>query len=603
MDKSFKKRVSLATLVVFAASLILPVFTPSRVIAESYSGFQVPVGATSSIVRNISITPETEAVFGSVVSEDSGYEVNSTLAWFTHSASQTVEDGNSVACLSENGTNASNSYMRMFALGDFGISEDFEVQYFEIGVESSQAGNTGYDGYQEALISIGTYDDRSGFTWIAIIPALVPDVASNSNAQVLFEIPESVRPTISAGDTLVMDFFTPDGADQGNSFFFGSNDDGQSDYSYLWAPDCTGDDGFYTTDEVGAPFMHMVMNVYGEYNYAPVANNDVYSIAMNETLDVSAPGILSNDTDGDSDRITVDSSTDVSNGTLSVNPNGSFMYTPDNDFYGQDSFTYTIVDQSEEVSDEATVTINVEEPFAPVAMDDAYSVYYNDILDVSAPGVLANDSDENGDSIIVDISSVSPVSNGELTIYVDGSFVYVPDADFSGEDTFTYEATDGVLNSEMATVTITVREPIAPVANNDSYEVDQDDVLEVNAPGILRNDTDEDSNAIMAELLEGTSSGQLVFSSDGSFTYIPEEGFYGTDSFRYTAFDGELSSEEATVTITVNQLEEDDGDVLGTDDSLANTGLNLINILLPIGIVVIGISSVEIVNRRKENKA
>jgi large repetitive protein len=91
---------------------------------------------------------------------------------------------------------------------------------------------------------------------------------------------------------------------------------------------------------------------------------------------------------------------------------------------------------------------------APVAVDDAYATAFETELVVPAPGVLENDTDPDGDTLTVTLDT--DVANGTLNLQPDGSFTYTPDAAFSGEDTFTYTASDGVLSSAPATVTITV---------------------------------------------------------------------------------------------------------------------------------------------------
>jgi N-acetylmuramoyl-L-alanine amidase len=92
-----------------------------------------------------------------------------------------------------------------------------------------------------------------------------------------------------------------------------------------------------------------------------------------------------------------------------------------------------------------------------------------------------------------------------------------------------------------------------PVAVNETYEVDQDTVLEIAAPGVLGNDTDADNDNLTAELVSEPTSGTLELNEDGSFTYTPDEGFTGEDSFIYKAYDGEAYSSEAEVTITVHK--------------------------------------------------
>jgi VCBS repeat-containing protein len=192
---------------------------------------------------------------------------------------------------------------------------------------------------------------------------------------------------------------------------------------------------------------------------------------------------------------------------------------------------------------------------APVAANDSYSTDQDTELVVEAPGVLGNDTDVEGDDLTAVLES-GP-SNGSLTLNADGSFSYTPDAGFSGTDSFTYRASDGDLLSEPATVTIAVAQVNqAPVAVDDSYEVDEDQVLSVVAPGVLDNDTDVDGDSLTAVLVSGVSNGSLTFNSDGSFTYTPNADFNGSDSFTYVATDGALDSNLATVTITVNAVND-----------------------------------------------
>ena len=177
-----------------------------------------------------------------------------------------------------------------------------------------------------------------------------------------------------------------------------------------------------------------------------------------------------------------------------------------------------------------------------------------------APSVLANDSDADGDSLQALL--LQGPSHGTLTLGDDGTFAYVPEAGFTGADTFTYRATDGQLLSDPATVTISVtstNDP--PAAGNDSFAVDEDAVLVVGATAsVLTNDVDPDGDSLSAVLGEGPSHGTLSLNDDGTFTYAPDADFNGTDAFTYRATDGQLESNLATVTITVNPV----NDVRGT---------------------------------------
>lgn len=192
---------------------------------------------------------------------------------------------------------------------------------------------------------------------------------------------------------------------------------------------------------------------------------------------------------------------------------------------------------------------------APVAAADTYATDEDVELVVAlAEGVLANDVDDGPMTAVLE----TDVTNGTLVLAADGSFTYMPDANFFSEDSFTYKAFDGELYSNTVSVTITVN-PIndAPVTIADAYSTDQDIELVVEAPGVLTNDTDIDEDDLIAELETDADNGTLSLAADGSFTYMPDAGFFGEDNFTYKSYDGELYSEVVTVTITVNEVVPD----------------------------------------------
>jgi VCBS repeat-containing protein len=187
-----------------------------------------------------------------------------------------------------------------------------------------------------------------------------------------------------------------------------------------------------------------------------VAIDDDYETEEDTLLSVSAAeGVLANDLNPEGSELTALLESGVTNGELSLNPDGSFTYQPDAGYFGQDSFTYRAYD-GVGASNAALVRIVVTGVNrAPVAVDDSYQVLPGATLTVNAAqGVLANDSDPNGDALTAVL--VGGVSHGTLSLNPDGSFTYTPQAGFEGEDGFTYQASDGELLSNTASVTITV---------------------------------------------------------------------------------------------------------------------------------------------------
>lgn len=134
---------------------------------------------------------------------------------------------------------------------------------------------------------------------------------------------------------------------------------------------------------------------------------------------------------------------------------GAFSWTP-SEMQGPGSFTFDVVVSDGSLADSETITVTVAEVnAAPVALDDLYVAKEDHLLTVSAPGVLGNDSDPNGDDVVAVLQD--NVSHGLLYFQNDGSFTYLPDADWSGFDSFTYAAHDGFSISNFVTVTITVQ--------------------------------------------------------------------------------------------------------------------------------------------------
>jgi hypothetical protein len=191
----------------------------------------------------------------------------------------------------------------------------------------------------------------------------------------------------------------------------------------------------------------------------------------------------------------------------------------------------------------------------PVAVNDSYSTPQSTAITVQAPGVLANDSGGPGRQVV----NVTPVTNGILFPGADGAFFYQPNIGFAGNDAFTYQVSDGGLLSNVATVTISVVPPNSPpVATDDAFAVDEGQTLNAGAPGVLGNDTDANSNPLTAFLISGVSTGTLTaLQPNGSFSFTPPSPeFNGTTSFTYQADDGTARSNTATVTITVNAVND-----------------------------------------------
>lgn len=302
-------------------------------------------------------------------------------------------------------------------------------------------------------------------------------------------------------------------------------------------------------------------------NKAPEAKDDSFITLKETRLTIGIEEILSNDFDADNNALFVESYSDPLNGHLHIDGNGDFVYKPKNNFIGVDTFTYTITDRNGG-SSTATIFINVNT--SPVAGDDRYNTPQGVVLMIPAPGVLSNDDDMDGDDISI-IGNTRP-SNGVLVSFNDnGSFTYSPNTGFAGVDSFTYTVSDGNGNTITPTVYITVvRANSAPVAVADNYVTPINKPIQATAPGLLGNDSDPDGDDLMISSYSDTRNGDLVVNDDGSFVYVPNTGFLGTDTFTYTVKDGFGGEATAYVTIRINR------DPNGSDDTYStpvNTNL------------------------------
>ncbi len=183
--------------------------------------------------------------------------------------------------------------------------------------------------------------------------------------------------------------------------------------------------------------------------------DDAYSVDEDQALDVPLPGVLTNDSDGLAHVLTVKPAEGPSHGTLTLRPNGSFTYQPNEDFHGTDSFTYQATDGDAD-SKVAIVTLTVHSVNdAPQASDDTYVTDVNAGLAPVAPGLLDNDNDIEADTLTA-VKVTDPQHAMFFQFNADGSFVYLPQTDYVGPDGFTYKVSDEQAESNMATVRINV---------------------------------------------------------------------------------------------------------------------------------------------------
>ncbi|PMT24392.1 RTX toxin, partial [Vibrio parahaemolyticus] len=297
---------------------------------------------------------------------------------------------------------------------------------------------------------------------------------------------------------------------------------------------------FTATDPSGESVSQTV-----NFTVAPVAD----IVADKATVVEGMPTIikvLGNDTfEGDDKVVSLDTNNGPANGTVSVNPDGSVTYTPNDNYYGADSFTYIVT--SGGVSESTTVSVDVTPVNdAPVAKDDTA------ITDEDTPvtiDVLPNDTDIDGDKLSIQSASV-PETQGKVEI-VDGKLVFTPAENFHGDAEITYTITDGAL-TDQATVNVTVN------AVNDTPVVESSIAAQTLAEDftpytIDLNTAFSDVDNVDGELtfsVSGNSNIQVAI-VNGIATFTPTADWNGSEALTFTATDPSGESVSQTVNFTV----------------------------------------------------
>jgi VCBS repeat-containing protein len=296
-------------------------------------------------------------------------------------------------------------------------------------------------------------------------------------------------------------------------------------------------------------------------NELPVAVNDTYGLNEGASLNVGAPGVLENDTDGDGDPLLalLGSQSPAHSLSFTLNSDGSFNYTNDGSEASTDAFTYQASDGSL-LSNEATVNINI----SPV--NDA-PVFHTDIIGQtifegsSFDSIRLDDYVSDADNTYNQLSWVA-TGNTHILVNID-PMTHIADIDtingeWLGSDTITFIVSDLEAASAFDTATfIVLNVAEAPVAVGDSYTVSEGGTLNVIAPGVLSNDTDGDGDPLTADDITGpANSSSFTFNTDGSFTYTHNGSETTSDAFTYRAFDGTSYSNTATVNITITPVND-----------------------------------------------
>ncbi|HEY9811453.1 MAG TPA: tandem-95 repeat protein, partial [Halomicronema sp.] len=339
---------------------------------------------------------------------------------------------------------------------------------------------------------------------------------------------------------------------QPNNGILTQNEDGT--FTYTPNPNFNGTDSFTVviSDGKGGTTTTEIILTINPVDDPLLVGNDNY--ITNENTPITLTNLLENDSSIDGSKFSITNFSNPQNGTLTQNQDGTFTYIPNPKYHGTDQFTYTITD-SKGNTNTGTVNITInsinENPIVP---NQTFTLQEDTPFLIT--NLLANATDGDGD--VLTIARFSNPQNGTLTDNQDGTFTYIPNANFNGTDTFTYTVTDGSGGTTTATAILTIN-PVEdlPVAVVDSFTTLQNVPVNIPIANLLQNDSDADGDPLtLSNIFTNPSNGTLVQNNDGTWTYTPNPNFNGQDSFTYTISDSKGNITTGTINISIGAVNQ-----------------------------------------------
>ncbi|WP_440905248.1 Ig-like domain-containing protein [Catenovulum sp. SX2] len=285
----------------------------------------------------------------------------------------------------------------------------------------------------------------------------------------------------------------------------------------------------------------------GDLTQSVRAINDSYQIDEDLTL---TDNLTANDSINASLPLTLSVITQPNHGSLILDQSGQFTYQPSADFNGTDSFNYQIAQA--DISSQATVSITVN-PIndLPRLQADNYSLDKGELLTILAPGVLANDSEVDGESLTV--SLITPTTQGEVSLNADGSFSYQANDVFVGNISFIYAATDTAGTSAQQTVSINIQDVnLPPVVSNGNFVTAEEQSISVSLASLAQ---DPEGDSLTYTIETDAQNGQTSIEA-GILKYQPATNFFGNDQIIFSVSDGVNDKVNGRIDLSVTAVND-----------------------------------------------
>ena len=393
--------------------------------------------------------------------------------------------------------------------------------------------DAGFVGTDKATYQATTPSGASAAAEISFIVTNAAPTASDASLSVLHDKPLTIDLNQFAddadGDPLT---FSINGPSNGQ---LALNQDGT--YTYTPNAGWTGSDSFGFTASDGIATSSEATVTISVTNQAPVAVAENFTLHAGLLLSLdSTSGILHEDYDPDADPLVVQLvGAAPASGTLNLNADGSFTYQANQGFVGDDTFNYRLFDGAA-YSATMAVTIHVQDQ-APIASASSFDVWAAQGVTTGTANVLANATDPENDALTaVLVALPTYAAPNSFQLNVDGTFSYQLMADapttFNGQDSFSFMAFDGTLNSAPVTVTLNITD--TAVGKDSAYILDSSGVLTVSAAqGVLANAFNPMQLPLAVDLVQAPdpSVGTVSLHDDGSFEFTKGPNFAGEAQF------------------------------------------------------------------------
>ncbi|MBP0634945.1 tandem-95 repeat protein [Cupriavidus sp. AcVe19-6a] len=279
-------------------------------------------------------------------------------------------------------------------------------------------------------------------------------------------------------------------------------------------------------------------------NDAPRLRGDVIDGTEDTALTIDAAVLLANDADVDNEHheLTITRVGSATHGTVSLNPDGTIRFVPNQDFFGDASFQYEVSDGAGGFLT-ATATIHVAPVNdVPIANDNLVAGRKGVAITLTSAALLADDFDIDNPHNDLRIVGVSGAKHGTVRLNADGSVTFLPDPGYGGypgaHGQFIYTISDGAGGFATATTTVNLeRINTTPVAVDDGFSGYENTPFIINTAQFLANDSDPDGDALTVTQVANAQHGTVEIQADGQVRFTPDHDFYGQASFQYLVSD------------------------------------------------------------------